>query len=295
MKAIPWKKLPLTLAAFALAACAPAATVNQQSEEAAIRAIGQEWQRAIVARDVDKIVSFFAPDVMIMTPNAPVTRGLPAARALWTDEVNMPGLAVNWVPTQIEVTSPTTATEIGTYNFAFDSPGGRINDSGSYVTTWRKIGGQWRVTSDAIVSSRPMMPLGDPLASLGIDTTGMETRTGASLTWTDLVVPGFPAGAKRAVLHGNPAGTGDYVMRLQFPDGFQVPVHWHAKAEHVTVLSGTFNIGMGGTADPSLLRTYNPGDFAYMPARSPHFATARGVTTVQLHGIGPFQLNLGTP
>ncbi|HEU4747504.1 MAG TPA: cupin domain-containing protein, partial [Gemmatimonadaceae bacterium] len=107
--------------------------------------------------------------------------------------------------------------------------------------------------------------------------------------------PGFPAGAKRAVLHGNPAGTGDYVLRLQFPDGFQVPVHWHAKAEHVTVLSGTFNIGMGGNPDPSLLRTYNVGDFAYLPPRSPHFATARGVTTVQLHGIGPFQLNLGTP
>lgn len=294
MKGTSPKKLLLTIAALALAACAPPATVNQQSEEAAIRAIGQEWQRAIVARDVDKIVSFFAPDVVIMTPNAPVTRGLPAARALWTQEVNTPGLAVNWVPTQIDITSPVTATEFGTYNVTFDGPGGRVNDTGSYVTQWRKINGQWKMTSDALISSKPMA-MGDPLAALGIDTTAMEMRSGASLTWTDLVVPGFPAGAKRAVLHGNPGGTGDYVMRLQFPDGFQVPVHWHAKAEHVTVLSGTFNVGMGGTADPSLLRTFNPGDFAYMPARSPHFATARGVTTVQLHGIGPFQLNLGTP
>ena len=294
MKAIPPTTFFVALAACALAACAPPATFNQQSEEAAIRAIGQEWQRAVVARDVDKIVSIFAPDVVIMTPNAPVTRGLPAARALWTAEVNTPGLAVSWAPTQIEITSPTTAAEIGTYNVAFDGPNGRITDTGSYVSHWRKINGQWRMTSDALVSSQPM-EMGDPLASLGMDTTGMETRTGGSLTWTDLVVPGFPAGAKRAVLHGNPAGTGDYVMRLQFPDGFQVPVHWHTKAEHVTVLSGTFNIGMGGRADASLLRAYNPGDFAYMPGRSPHFATARGVTTVQLHGIGPFQINLGTP
>jgi len=44
-----------------------------------------------------------------------------------------------------------------------------------------------------------------------------------------------------------------------------------------------------------MLRTYGPGDFIYMPGRTAHFATTRGVTTVQLHGQGPFQLNLGTP
>lgn len=295
MKRTLRQKFPLTLAAVALTACATTTTVNHQSEEAAIRAIGQEWQRAIVARDVDKIVSFFAPDVVMMTPNAPVARGVPAARKLWTDEVNMPGLALRWVPTQIEVTSPTTATEIGTYTFAFDSPGGRINDSGSYVSTWRKINGQWRMTSDAIVSSTPMAtPAGDPLASLGIDTTPMEVRPNSSLAWSDLVVAGFPPGVKRAVVHGNPAGTGDYVLRLQFPDGYEVPVHWHPKAEHVTVLSGTFNLGMGGDRSAPT-RAFTPGDFGYMPGRTPHFARATGVTTVQLHGIGPFQLNLGTP
>lgn len=229
-----------------------------------------------------------------MNPGSPAVTGLAGARTAWTGFTSMPGVSLNWTPNRIEVTSPTTASETGTFNLSFDSPGGRITDRGNYVTLWRKIDGQWRVATDAVVSSMPLA-MGDPLAALGIDTMPMETRAAGSLTWTDLVVPGFPSGAKRAVLHGNPAGTGDYVMRLQFPDGFQVPVHWHSKAEHVTVLSGTFNIGMGGTADPNLLRTYNPGDFAYMPARSPHFATARGVTTVQLHGIGPFQLNLGTP
>lgn len=294
MTAIPRKRFSIALAALALAACAPAATVNQQSEEAAIRATGQDWQRAVAARDVERIVSLHTSDAVLMTPGTPVATGTAGARSSWAGLMAMPGVSLNWTPARIEVTSPTTATETGAYNLSFDSPGGRVNDRGNYVTLWRKVDGQWRVATDATVSSSPMA-MGDPLAALGIDTTRMEMRPSSSLTWTDLVVPGFPTGAKRAVLHGNPGGTGDYVMRLQFPDGFQIPVHWHQKAEHVTVLSGSFSIGMGGNRDVSLMRTYAPGDFVYMPGRSPHFANANGVTTVQLHGIGPFQLNLGTP
>jgi ketosteroid isomerase-like protein/uncharacterized RmlC-like cupin family protein len=287
---------PFTLA-LALAACAPAVTVNQPSEQAAIRAAGQDWQRAIVAKDVDRIASHFAPDVVIMTPNAPVARGHAAARAMWQQEVGLPGLAVSWAPTEIEVTSPTTAVEVGSYRFAFDSPTGRFNDTGSYVSHWRKVNGRWLMTRDAIISDQPMAPAApaDPLAALGIDTTRMEMRPNSSLTWSDLTAPGFAPGVKRAVVHGNPAGTGDYVLRLQFPDGYQVPVHWHPKAEHVTVLSGVFKLGMGGTRDDRLMSSYTAGDFAYMPGRSPHFATTVGPTTVQLHGIGPFQLNIGTP
>lgn len=294
MTATLTQRITPVLAALALAACAPAATVNQQSEEAAIRSIGQDWQRAIAARDVDRIASFFAPDVVIMNPNTPLVTGAAAARAAWASMVGMPGLSLTWTPTQIEVTGPATATETGTYSMAFNSPGGRVNDAGGYITHWRKIDGRWLVARDAVISTTPMA-MGDPMAAMGVDTMSMEMRPNSSLTWTDMVVPGFAPGVKRAVLHGNPAAAGDYVMRLQFPDGYQVPVHWHSKAEHLTVLSGTFNIGMGGTHDANLMRAYSPGDFVYMPARIPHFASVRGATTVQLHGLGPFQLNLGTP
>jgi ketosteroid isomerase-like protein len=147
---------PLTLSfAILVTGCAPALTVNQQSEEAAIRTIGQDWQRAIVTRDVDRIASFFAPDVVIMIPNAPVTRGWAAARKLWSDEVNIPGVAVTWIPSKIEITSPTTATEIGSYKFAFDGPKGRVNDTGSYAINWKKIDGRWLMVTDAIVSDQP--------------------------------------------------------------------------------------------------------------------------------------------
>ena len=108
-------------------------------------------------------------------------------------------------------------------------------------------------------------------------------------------VPGFDPGSKIAVLHGNPAGKGDYTLRLQFPDGYRFPVHWHPGGEHLTVLSGTFLLGMGNTADPTALHTYGPGDFLYIPARHAHFGGATGTTIIQLHGEGPFEIKLGAP
>lgn len=67
-------------------------------------------------------------------------------------------------------------------------------------------------------------------------------------------VPGFDSGMEIAVVHGDPnAPSGDYTLRLAFPDGYRLPPHWHPKAEHLTVLSGTFLLAMGETADEAAI------------------------------------------
>lgn len=284
-------RIALAVAAFALAACAPSAMVNQQTEEQAIRSLNREWMDAVAAHDIDRIAAFYAPDVVTFISNAPPIAGTPALRKMFFDMLSLPGVSLVSVPGRVDVTSPTTATETGTYTLTFDSPAGRVTDSGNYLGHWRKIDGAWRIEREAVVSTTPM-PVGEVLTA---DADAMEMRDNASLTWTDLVSPGFASGAKLATLHGNPAGTGDYTLRVQFPDGYQIPVHWHPKGEHVTVLSGTFNAAMGSVRDETQLRAYRTGAFIYMPGRTPHYATTRGTTTIQLHGIGPFQLNLGSP
>jgi quercetin dioxygenase-like cupin family protein len=128
-----------------------------------------------------------------------------------------------------------------------------------------------------------------------MDMADMQMVANATLPWADFTSPGFDAGMKIAVLHGDPGKKGDYTLRLQFPDGYKFPVHWHPGGEHLTVLSGTFLLGMGGTADWTTARTYAPGDFIYIPAKHPHFGGAKGLTVIQLHGEGPFQLFLGAP
>ncbi len=286
-------RLALVLGVITGAACAPA-TVNQASDAQTIRSLGNDWQRAIAARDVDRIVALHAPDAISMSSNSPAASGSTAIRALYAGLVNLPGLSLAWVPTRIDVVSPTVANETGTYTMAFDGPQGRVNDRGNYTTVWHKIDGQWRVATDATVSSTPV-PTAAP-GTVSMDGSEMQLVPAAGIAWTDFSSPGFDPGMKIAVLHGNPAAKGDYTLRLRFPAEYKFPVHWHPGGEHLTVLWGTFMLGMGSTNDWTTVRTYSPGDFIYIPARHSHFGGAgRSVTVVQLHGEGPFQLFLGSP
>lgn len=132
-------------------------------------------------------------------------------------------------------------------------------------------------------------------AVMSTESRTMDTRAASSLTWGDLVVPGFNPGAKITVLNGDPDAAAPYTLRLRFPDGYEFPVHWHPGVENLTVLSGTILLSMGNTADRAAQRAYGPGDYLFIPARMSHFGGARGETVIQLHGIGPFAMNLGAP
>jgi len=108
--------------------------------------------------------------------------------------------------------------------------------------------------------------------------------------------PSLPAGAQAAVVDGDPATAGvPFVIRVKFPDGFKVPPHWHPSDENVTVLSGTLVAGMGEKWDDSAMKTFSPGGFARMPAKTPHYVVTKGETIVQIHAIGPFAITYVNP
>ena len=102
--------------------------------------------------------------------------------------------------------------------------------------------------------------------------------------------PVFQSGAQFAVLSGDPAKPGPFVVRLKLPDGYRVMPHWHPTAETVTVISGEFRVGMGSKFDESGLTALPPNSLAVMPAHHNHFAMAKGETEVQVNAMGPFKL-----
>jgi hypothetical protein len=122
----------------------------------------------------------------------------------------------------------------------------------------------------------------------------MIAVVGKTVAFGPIEVPGFPTGLKIAAISGDPFAEGPYTIRLSFPDGYKFPAHWHPNDENVTVLSGTFLLGMGSQPDDAKLKTYEAGDFLFMPATHPHFGRVRGATVIQLHGQGPFVINLAT-
>lgn len=109
--------------------------------------------------------------------------------------------------------------------------------------------------------------------------------------------PPFVApGAQLAVIEGNPAATtGDYTVRLKMPDGYRIAPHWHPLRENVTVISGTFKVGMGDTFDTNRMAAFPAGSFAYLDPSMHHFAMADGEVIVQVHGAAPLQFNYVNP
>src|SRR5690242_9043696 len=103
-------------------------------------------------------------------------------------------------------------------------------------------------------------------------------------------------GAQFAVLEGNPmAASGDYTVRLKMPDGYRISPHWHPKRENVTVISGTFKVGMGDNFDQSKMMSFAAGSFAYLDPDMHHYAMADGEVIVQVHGMSPLQINYVHP
>jgi quercetin dioxygenase-like cupin family protein len=105
----------------------------------------------------------------------------------------------------------------------------------------------------------------------------------------------LPAGAKMAVLEGDPTKEGPFVVRFQFPEGYHVPPHTHPKAERVTVISGTLNLATGEALDRGSAKKLPAGSFGYWPAGMKHTAWSEGETVIQLHGVGPWQINYVNP
>ena len=105
----------------------------------------------------------------------------------------------------------------------------------------------------------------------------------------------LPAGAKMAVLEGDPTKDGPFVMRLQTPADYHIPPHTHPKTERVTVISGTMFLAMGENLDRSAAKTLPAGTYSFWPAGMKHTAWFEGGTVIQIHGVGPWQINYVNP
>jgi quercetin dioxygenase-like cupin family protein len=123
---------------------------------------------------------------------------------------------------------------------------------------------------------------------------GASLYPSAGLKWKD-GPPSLPKGAKVAVLEGDPSKPGPFVFRVKVPDGYVIPPHTHPRPERVTVISGTFHIGMGATFDKAKAEAMPAGTYGTWPAGMKHFVWVKGETVVQFHGDGPWVITYVNP
>jgi|SRR5579862_7865889 len=107
--------------------------------------------------------------------------------------------------------------------------------------------------------------------------------------------PVFPPGAKFAVIAGDPAKTGLVTVRFEMPAGYTIPPHFHPTDEHITVLNGSFSLGMGDVIDKAHAQTLLPGGYGIAVAGMHHYAYTTGGATIQVHLQGPFAITYVNP
>jgi len=140
---------------------------------------------------------------------------------------------------------------------------------------------------------------GTALAQVAQTTLTVQTAQHVMVTANDLKwgdpPPVFEKGASFTVVSGDPGKAGIFVVRLKMPAGYRITPHWHPTDEHVTVLSGTFALGMGDKFDVASLKELPVGGYGLLPAQMRHYAMAKTEAIVQVHGMGPFTLTYVNP
>jgi quercetin dioxygenase-like cupin family protein len=129
--------------------------------------------------------------------------------------------------------------------------------------------------------------------------TGKAEQSHTMITPNDVkwgpAPPSLPSGAQIAVLSGDPSKAEPFTIRLKAPDGYKIMPHWHPTDENVTVLEGSFVMGVGEKFDEAAAHAMPAGSFVRMPKGTRHFAMAKGQTVVQVHAVGPFVINYVNP
>lgn len=111
------------------------------------------------------------------------------------------------------------------------------------------------------------------------------TFTPDNIQWKDAKF--FPPGAQYAMLEGNVKDKGPITVRIKIPANYQLTPVYSLSPEHITVLSGSLNLGIGDKIDTTAVTSLPAGSFVIIPARKHHYITTSEDTVVQLSGNGP--------
>jgi len=146
-------------------ACQQAPQDTQAADQNAIKDLEAQWSKAAGAKNVDDVVSYYADDASVFSPNMPIATGKQAIRATWMQFIGSPGFSVSWESTKADVSrSSDLAYDTGTYQLTMNDPQGKpMSDRGKYMVAWkRQSDGKWKVTADIFNSDLPLTPPAAP-------------------------------------------------------------------------------------------------------------------------------------
>jgi len=123
------------------------------ADETAVRKADEQWSKVAAAKDLDKTVSFYADDAVVLPPNQAAVTTKDGIRNLWKGFLDSL-TDISWKTTRVEMAkSGDMGYLVGTYQMTLKDG---TKDKGKYCEVWKKqADGKWKVTTDMFSSDLP--------------------------------------------------------------------------------------------------------------------------------------------
>jgi uncharacterized protein (TIGR02246 family) len=146
----------LLLLLLACAGCTPAPPPappdTRAGDQKAIAESEAAWIADWKSKDVEKIVSHYTDDAVVMLPEMPALHGKAAIRANVKSYIDDPNVSLVFTPTTVEAAhSGELAYVWGTYTMTMTNPKTKkpVTEVGKYASIYRKqANGSWKVILD---------------------------------------------------------------------------------------------------------------------------------------------------
>ncbi|QDP19502.1 YybH family protein [Sphingomonas xanthus] len=135
---------------MSLTACATVPT-DTAAEEQRLMELSREWSQAASSGDLDRIVSYWGDDAVVMMPGLPTFRGKSIIRTYVAESLKIPGFRISWEPLEARVSASGDMGYIVEKSHVTmpDSTGKLTTTTSRTVTVWRKgADRQWRNVVD---------------------------------------------------------------------------------------------------------------------------------------------------
>jgi uncharacterized protein (TIGR02246 family) len=122
------------------------------TEEASLLKQDAEWAEAAASgQDVEKIISYWTDDALIIPPGQPVVEGKAAIRTFVAESLKIPGFKIHWVSEKVRFSPDGLVAYMrATSETTMPGPDGKLMTlPGRGITVWRREpDGQWRCAVD---------------------------------------------------------------------------------------------------------------------------------------------------
>jgi len=149
-----------TFAVLCLFSLSTSVLAADPKAEQALRGADDQWSKAAAAHDLDKTVSFYSNDAIVLPPNQPAITTKEGIHDTWK-QILADITSMSWKATRAEVAkSGDLGYVTGTYEMTIkDATGKVINDRGKYLEVWKKQpDGMWECGADMFSSDLPAEP-----------------------------------------------------------------------------------------------------------------------------------------